>query len=440
MPEELDQTWTAVRAELRQAVTDLTFHLWLEPLELVGREGPRLFVRAPDHVRGLVEERYLALLKASARKATGEGASVEVVDDGWVPSGDTLDQPSTGVDLDLNLNPRYTFEQFVIGAGNRFAHAAALAVAESPGHAYNPLFIHGPPGLGKTHLLHAIGNFITDHNPSLSVRYTTVEDFTGEFVSAIRRGDGEPFRQRFRGVDVLLLDDIQFLAQATRTREELFHTFNALHESGKQLVLSSDRSPTDLQDFEDRLRERFGSGLVTELDRPEFDVRLAILRKRAAADFAEVAEDALEELARRVTSSVRSLEGALIRVVAGSSLRGEDASADIVRELVPTDHAEHPCSVPIPAIQAAVAETYGIPARALVDQDRRPRVALARQVAMYLTRELTDESLPAIGSAFGGRNHSTVLHACRRVTRQLADDPATAQAVDSLRQQLGRGA
>ena len=438
MPEELEQTWTAVRAELRQAVTDLTFHLWLEPLELVGREGPRLFVRAPDHVRGLVEERYMALLKTSARKATGDGASVEVVDDGWAPGGATLDQPSTTTKVDLN--PRYTFEQFVIGAGNRFAHAAALAVAEGPGHAYNPLFIHGPPGLGKTHLLHAIGNFIGVHNPSLSVRYTTVEDFTGEFVTAIRRGDGEPFRRRFRGVDVLLLDDIQFLAQATRTREELFHTFNALHESGKQLVLSSDRSPTDLQDFEDRLRERFGCGLVTELHRPEFDVRLAILRKRAAADFAEVAEDALEELARRVTSSVRSLEGALIRVVAGSSLRGEDASAELVRELVPEDRSDQPHLIAVPDIQAAVAETYGIPTRALVDQDRRPRVALARQVAMYLTRELTDESLPAIGSAFGGRNHSTVLHACRRVTRQLADDPATAQAVDSLRQQLGRNA
>jgi chromosomal replication initiator protein len=438
MPEELEQTWTAVRAELRQAVTDLTFHLWLEPLELVGREGPRLFVRAPDQVRGLVEERYMALLKASARKATGDGASVEVVDDGWAPDGVALDQPSTTTTVDLN--PRYTFEQFVIGAGNRFAHAAALAVAEGPGHAYNPLFIHGPPGLGKTHLLHAIGNFIGVHNPSLSVRYTTVEDFTGEFVTAIRRGDGEPFRRRFRGVDVLLLDDIQFLAQATRTREELFHTFNALHESGKQLVLSSDRSPTDLQDFEDRLRERFGCGLVTELHRPEFDVRLAILRRRAAADFAEVAEDALEELARRVTSSVRSLEGALIRVVAGSSLRGEDASAELVRELVPEDRSDQPHLIAVPDIQAAVAATYGIPTRALVDQDRRPRVALARQVAMYLTRELTDESLPAIGSAFGGRNHSTVLHACRRVTRQLADDPATAQAVDSLRQQLGRNA
>jgi chromosomal replication initiator protein len=430
MPEELEQTWTAVRAELRQAVTDLTFHLWLEPLELVGREGARLIVRAPDHVRGLVEERYMSVLKASARTATGGAATVEVVDGNWVPGGATLDQPSTAVDL----NPRYTFEQFVIGGGNRFAHAAALAVAETPGHAYNPLFIHGPPGLGKSHLLHAIGNFIQAHNPSLSVRYATVEDFTGEFVTAIRRGDGEPFRRRFRGADVLLLDDVQFLAQATRTREELFHTFNTLHESGKQLVLSSDRSPTDLQDFEDRLRERFASGLVTELERPEFDVRLAILRRRAAADFAEVAEDALEELARRVTSSVRSLEGALIRVVAGSSLRGEAASPELVRELVGTDA---PASTPaVSRIQAAVADTYGVPVQSLVDHDRRPRVALARQVAMYLTRELTDDSLPAIGAAFGGRNHSTVLHACRRVARQVADDRPTAEAVDTLRQQL----
>lgn len=437
MPEELEQTWTAVRDELRRAVTDLTFHVWIEPLELVGRQGSRLFVRAPDHVRTLVEERYLPVLRASAKKATGEPATVEVVGDDWRPGpgpGDaSVDEPSTSLPLDLN--PRYTFDQFVIGDGNRLAHAAALAAAEMPGHVYNPLFIHGPPGLGKTHLLHAIGNYVRDHNPSLSITYATVDDFTGDFVSALRRGDPDPFRERFRGADVLLLDDIQYLAEKVRTKEELFHTFNALYESGKQLVLSSDRSPTDMRAFEDRLRERFSSGLVADLQRPEFDVRMAILRKRAARDLTDVAEDALEELARRVTTSVRDLEGALIRVVANSSLRGVAPSPDLVRELI--GGLQRPArTVGVPEIQQAVADSFGVPAKSLIDHDRRPAIALARQVAMYLARELTDESLPAIGQAFGGRNHSTVLHAYRRVARSIADDPAVAASVHSIEQAL----
>jgi chromosomal replication initiator protein len=432
MPKELEDTWTAVRGELRQAVEEITFQLWLEPLTLVARDGTTLVVRAPNHARDLVEERYLPLLRAAARRVTDAAAAVEIVGPDWTPA------PSAGPSIDLN--PRYTFEQFVIGPGNRFAHAAALAVAEQPGHAYNPLFIHGPPGLGKTHLLHAIANYARERNPSLAVRYATVEDFTGEFVQAMRRGDGEPFRRRFREADLLLLDDVQFLAERARTKEELFHTFNALYETGKQLVLSSDRSPSDLQAFEDRLRERFGSGLVTELERPDFDVRLAILRRRAAADVAGVAEEALEELARRVTSSVRALEGALVRVVAGASLRGQRPTPEIVRDLIAdcdddeTDSGQE--LVEIGTIQAAVAEAYGVSKASLLAHDRRPTTARARQVAMYLTRELTDASLPAIGRAFGGRNHSTVLHSCRRVSRACVDDLALAATVDRLRHAL----
>jgi chromosomal replication initiator protein len=337
------------------------------------------------------------------------------------------------------LNPKYSFDQFVIGEGNRFAHAASLAVAELPAQAYNPLFLHGRPGLGKTHLLHAIGNFVQRYGAGLRVRYATIEEFTTGFVDAIRRHRTGDFKEDYRSADVVLIDDVQFLAGRTKTREEFFHTFNALLDSGRQLVISSDRSPEELPGLEDRLAERFRAGLVAELEPPPADLRRAILAKRARVDGIEVSAAVLNEIAIRIDSSVRALEGALIRVIAYASLKGEDATPSLVRHVLRRlgeDTAPDACG--LSEIIDAAAQEFGVPPDSLLARDRRPTVATARQVAMYLARELTEHSLPEIGRGIGGRNHTTVLHAVNRVSATMRSDPSVRKAVDNLHRRLGR--
>jgi chromosomal replication initiator protein len=434
VPADLDTTWERIRAELRNEVTDFAFHIWLDPLALAGVEHDTAYVRAPDHIRTWVEGRYMPLLATATRRVLGNGARVEVVDPGWErPAEKAAARP---VD-DSGLNPRHTFEQFVIGDGNRLAHAAALTVAEMPAQAWNPLFIHGPPGLGKTHLLHAIGNYVQRYGLGLTVRYVTVEDFTAEFVQAIRAKETKPFRRRYRGADVLLVDDIQFLADKSRTGEEFFHTFNSLYEAGAQLVLTSDRPPPALHDLEARLQERFQCGLVADLSPPDLEVRLAILQTRARLDaIPHVSADTLLEIARFVKTSVRALEGALIRVIAYASLRGEDPTPEMARTLLERIDGGPPTRTrSIEQIQAATAEAFGVSREALLAHDRRPKVALARQIAMYLARELTDETLPALGRGFA-RNHSTVLHAHRRISAGVGRDDEAVRKVNELRERL----
>jgi chromosomal replication initiator protein len=433
---DLAPLWEAVRAELRTEVTEVTFKIWLEPLSPAAHAAGVLYVRAPEHVRTWVEERFQALLQGAAIRAAGV-PRVEVVDHDWEPPSRsaTAAQAATSG----GLNPRYTFDQFVIGDGNRLAHAAALSVAEMPAQAYNPLFIHGRPGLGKTHLLHAIGNYVQAYGGGLTVRYATVEEFTSGFVRAVRTGDTSAFRERFRDVDVLLVDDVQFLAEKLKTEEEFFHTFNALYDSGSQLVVTSDRRPRDIEKLAQRLRERFEHGLIAELEPPDLDARMAILRKRARLDELHgVPEETLFEVARHVTASVRTLEGALIRVVAYASLRGAGPTPELAREVLerlhPSPNATHDHTVD--EIQAAAAEAFGVTREAMLARDRTPHIAFARQVAMYLSRELTKETLPAIGRCFGGRNHTTVLHAHKRIVREMAADRATLDAVESLRRRL----
>ena len=432
---DLAQVWDAVRSELRTEVTEVTFHIWLDPLEPAAHSAGVLYVRAPEHVRTWVEERFQPLLSGAALRAANV-PRVEVVDHDWKPPAHTVAPPqATGG----GLNPRYTFDQFVIADANRLAHAAALSVAEMPAQAYNPLFIHGRPGLGKTHLLHAIGNYVQAYGAGLTVRYATVEEFTAGFVRAIRTGDTNPFRERFRGVDVLLVDDVQFLAEKVKTEEEFFHTFNALYDAGSQLVVTSDRRPRDIERLAQRLRERFEHGLIAELEPPELEARMAILRKRARLDDLDgVPDETLDEIARHVDSSVRILEGALIRVVAYASLRGSEPTPELAREVLERLHpragAAHEHTVD--EIQDAAAQAFGVTREELLARDRTPRVAFARQVAMYLARELTAETLPAIGRRFGGRNHTTVLHAHKRIARDLAHDRKTLDAVESLRRRL----
>ena len=451
MPAQPDEIWDDIRDELRRETPDFKFHIWLEPLELAAVRGSTVYVRAPEHIRTSVAERYLPLLRRAAATRYDEQAIVEVVGDDWQPpsaDGHAPGPARTGASpaghenhapARDRLNPKYTFDQFVIGSGNRFAHAAALSVAELPGHSYNPLFLYGSPGIGKTHLLHAIGNYVERFGSGLRVRYATIEEFTSEFVEAVRVRSTAGFKQRFRSADVVLIDDVQFLAGRARTREEFFHTFNALVEAGRQLVMTSDCAPEDIPGLEDRLTERFRSGLVVELETPQVEVRRAILAKRARLDTIEVDGAVLVEIANRVTTSVRALEGALIRVVAYASMKGEPATPALVRHVLHRlgdDAATDACG--IGEILDAAAQEFGVEREALLARDRRPTVATARQVAMFLARELTEHSLPEIGRGVGGRNHTTVLHAVNRVSAAMHSDDSVRSAVDNLRRRLGR--
>ena len=437
LPEDLETTWECMREEMRSEVTDFIFHVWLEPLNPAARVGDKLFITAPGHVRGWVRERYGELIRRAARQANGGRLEVELVDENWEPPAAAAEPVKrSSPAANVGLNPKYTFEQFVICDGNRFAHAAALAVAEMPGQAYNPLVLHGPPGIGKTHLLHAIGNYIARYADGLTVRYATVETFTSEFVGAVRSEGAAGFKSRFRGADVLLIDDIQFLASKQRTEEEFFHTFNALYETGRQLVFTSDRPPSELAGLEARLRERFECGLVIPVETPGPEAREAILRKRLLHDRVEMDDEALRLLAENVSSSIRALEGGLIRVVAYASLRGERITSEVVEAVLgrlPTPPSLPPAT--LETIQQAAADAFNLSRDRLLARDRSPKVAMARQIAMYLARELTDVSLPEIGRGFG-RDHSTVVHAHKRIAADVAAGGPAAAAVDKLRRDL----
>jgi chromosomal replication initiator protein len=443
VPTEPAEIWDTIREALRRETPDFKFHIWLEPLELAAIRGRTVYVRAPEHIRTSVAERYLTLLRRAAAAGFDRDAVVEVVGDGWEPPAgpDDADDPAPESPAAGRLNPKYTFDQFVIGPGNRFAHAAALAVAELPGHSYNPLFLHGSPGIGKTHLLHAIGNYVSCYGSGLRVRFATIEEFTSEFVEAVRKGTTAEFKERFRSPDVVLIDDIQFLAGRDRTREEFFHTFNALLESGRQLVMTADRAPEDIPGLEDRLIERFRSGLVAEVETPELEVRMAILAKRARLDDVEVTPEVLAEIAGRVTTSVRALEGALIRVVAYASMKGEPATPELVRHVLRRLRAdEHPDARSISEIVEATAQEFGLEPAELRGPSRRQPVARARHVAMYLARELTEHSPGQIGKAVGDRDRKTVDHAVKRIDAALVSDGPVRSSVNNLRHRLGRPA
>jgi len=447
---EFTPAWNRIRSELLRIVGESTFEIWLAALRPTMWDGSRLVLEAPPQIQPWVAKRYGAVLERCAQAVLGAGAQVictavsPITTSGAPATTHAGQQPteSSATLLDQPLNPRYTFEQFVIGDGNRLAHAAALAVAELPGQAYNPLFIHAAPGRGKTHLLQAIANYAQEYGGGTRVRYTTVEGFTNQFITSLSaRASAEAFKRLYRDADVLLIDDVQFLASKARTEEEFFHTFNAIYENGRQLVFSCDRLPRQLVGLQERLRERFESGLVVQIDAPDLRTRLAILKKRAALDRVPITDSrVLELIASRVTDNVRSLEGALIRLVAHHSLTRRQIDLALAREVLDQIHPAQPSAKPsLASIQTAVAAHFEIAEEALRSASRASRVAWPRQLAIHLARDLTDASLAQIGAAFGGRNHATVLYACRRVSERVLIDPQAAADLQALSELLSHG-
>jgi chromosomal replication initiator protein len=477
--DELEHIWSRIQDELSRAVDESTYRIWLQALSARELSGQHLLVEAPPQAREWIRDRFGRVLqscvatvlggevvlelisnqdheggagqasdpsRSSKSRGAGRGRQRQSHGSRFAPVGgdpQTPTGPGDGFHSGPLSNPKLSFDQFVIGDSNRLAHAAALTVAEMPAQAYNPLFICGPPGVGKTHLLSSIAGLLSSHDPGLTVRCITGEAFTNEFLGALSDGRTDDFKTSFRQVDVLLVDDVQFLERKTKTEEEFFHTFNALYDAGRQVVLTSDRPPRDLQALEDRLRERFEAGLVADIKPPELATRLAILRKRAHHDRIELDhEDVLQAIAERVSLNVRALEGALIRVVAFSSLTGRPLSVELAREVL--DGLYPSAKTPrnrgtqsVDEIQAAACEHFGLSSEELLSTARTARIAWPRQVAMYLARELTSESLPSIGRHFGGRDHTTVLHAWRRTTARIATDDASREAVEKLCSQLG---
>jgi chromosomal replication initiator protein len=442
---ELASAWRDISTELRRVVGESTYEIWLAPLEVKAWDGAELLLQAPPATQAWVAKRFGGVLENCARAVVGSAARVSFADAGEPtragksarahPSGANSPATSSG------LNPRYSFDQFIIGDGNRLAHAASLAVAELPGQAYNPLFLHAPPGLGKTHLLHAIGNYVLTFGGGASVRYTTVEAFTNHFITALGSRSLDHFKRAYRDADVLLIDDVQFLASKAKTEEEFFHTFNALYENGRQLVLTCDRLPRQLVGVEERLRERFESGLVADIAPPDFATRVAILRKRAALDAIGISDlSVLELIAERVTDNVRALEGALIRIVAHHSLTSRPLDVELARTVL---DGMHPSigggGLSIEKIQSCVASYYDVTVDELLSPSRAARVAWPRQIAIHLARELTTASLQTIGGAFGGRNHATVLHACKRVSQRMMETPETTNDLRELTATIARG-
>ena len=425
LPEDLTTIWQRVRDEIRSSLPRSTYNLWLEPLRPVCSQGTTLYVTGPDRVRRWVERRYVHRLEEVLRVHTPSLSAIALV---AVPDAPPARGGNSPRARPMHPNPAHTFDRFVIGDGNRLAHGAALAVAELPGEAYNPLFLHGSPGLGKTHLLGAIAHYLEGNHPELTLCYTTGERFTSEFVAALRSSGAARFKQRHRDIDVLLIDDVQFLQDKSRTEEEFFHTFDALHETGSQIVLASDRAPHALSRLAERLRDRFQWGLCVELSAPDLRTRLTVLGRLAAdAPVPVDAPDTLREIASRTPANLRQLEGALTRVVALASITSRAPTAELAREALdagggathaagdPGSPGAHPS---VRAIQEAVCAVLHLSPHDLRSTSRTPHVTRARHLAMYLARQLTGLSLAEIARAFD-RDHSTVLHAIRRVNDQL---------------------
>jgi len=444
---QADSVWTQTLAFIQGKVPKQVFDTWFMPVRLQGIEDSTARVEVPNKFFGeWLGQHYGNLLAEALAAVRGEGeVSVAFITSQKVQGREAPPQapPMRGPQPRrerrmVNLNPKYTFTSFVVGASNQFAHAASMAVAEAPARAYNPLFIYGGVGLGKTHLMNAIGNHVAERF-DLRIAYVTTEQFTNEVINSIRYDKMIELRKRYRNIDMLLIDDIQFLAGKERTQEEFFHTFNSLYEARKQIVLSSDRFPKEMPDIEERLRSRFECGLIADLQPPDVETRIAILRKKSEDEGIGLPEDVIQFLAVNMKSNIRELEGSLVRLGAYSSLTGQAITLDMAKNVLRDIIGEKKKIIAMDDIEEAVAERFHVKIADMKSRRRSKTLVHPRQIAMYLCRELTDASFPEIGRHFGGKDHTTIIHACKQIAKAKATDGALNSTLESLKSQITKG-
>ncbi len=437
----ISSLWPRVLDLLKNELTEISYNTWIRTIEPLSVNSSTIEIRVPTEFnKGILESRYIPLISNAVRQVTSRDLSVIVS----IPSQEPVQKQAQSSESSYNeelynsiLNPKYTFDTFVIGNGNRLAHAASVAVAEAPAQAYNPLFLYGGVGLGKTHLMHAIGHYILSQNPASKVLYVSSEKFTNELINAIKDDRNEEFRSKYRNIDVLLIDDIQFIGGKERTQEEFFHTFNALYEASKQIIISSDRPPREINTLEDRLRSRFEWGLTADIQSPDLETRIAILQKKAQMENIYIPNDVLVFIADKVISNIRELEGALNRVIAYSSLTETEMSvelcADALKELL---QASNNKVINATHIIEAVSRYFDLRPEEFISQKRNRNISFPRQIAMFLCRDIMGISLPKIGEEFGGRDHTTVIHAIQKIEEQMQDNIETKRAVEELKRNI----
>ena len=433
----LENLWDKVLAKIQENLSKPSFETWFQETKIIAIQNNLLIIEVPNEfAKDWIETRYSKLIAEIVENITNKSLDIKFVmpemkNEAIEEQKEQIEEEETTTkeeqkDNEAILNPKYTFDTFVIGSSNRFAHAASLAVAEAPAKAYNPLFIYGEVGLGKTHLMHAIGHYILKHNSKMNIMYLTSEEFTNRLINSIRYDETIKFRNQYRNIDILLIDDIQFLAGKERTQEEFFHTFNALHDANKQIIISSDRPPKEIPTLEERLRSRFEWGLITDIQEPDLETRIAILKKKASLDDIEVPNDVIVYIANEIKSNIRELEGALIRVVAYSSLVNDNITVELTQEalkdIIESNQPKKNKQITVNLIKEVVANNYGVDIQTMESKKRTRAVAFPRQIAMYIARKLTSLSLPQIGKKFGGRDHSTVLHAFNKIKDKMEDE------------------
>ncbi len=441
MVPNLEDIWNNTLKLIKVELTEVSFNTWLKTIEPVSIENDEILLAVPNEfTKSILEGRYLNLIKNAIKQATNKSYDISftIPGENSIATNNIDNKQQQNVEnLDTKqraqLNPKYTFDTFVIGNSNRFAHAASLAVAEAPAQAYNPLFIYGGVGLGKTHLMHAIAHYVLNQNIKSKVVYVSSEKFTNELINSIRDDRNDEFRNKYRNIDVLLIDDIQFIAGKERTQEEFFHTFNSLHEANKQIIISSDRPPKEIPTLEDRLRSRFEWGLLADIQAPDLETRIAILRKKASVENISVPNDVMHYIATKIQSNIRELEGALIRIVAYSSLTNKEVTVELAEEALKDIISNNkPREITVDLIKKIITDHYDIKLEDFNSKKRTRAIAFPRQIAMYLTRELTDLSLPKIGDEFGGRDHTTVIHACDKISKEIEESEDFSGKIESV--------
>ncbi|MEY8763288.1 MULTISPECIES: chromosomal replication initiator protein DnaA [Clostridium] len=442
------EIWEQSLKIIKGEITEVSFNTWIKSITPVSIENNIFILSVPnDLTKGILASKYTNLISNALKLVTSKKYNIKFLVSSESEEALTLDKKNFKKETESKdeetppmLNPKYTFDSFVIGNSNRFAHAASLAVAESPAKAYNPLFIYGGVGLGKTHLMQAIGHYILENNIKSKVMYVSSEKFTNELINSIKDDKNEEFRNKYRNIDVLLIDDIQFIAGKESTQEEFFHTFNALYEANKQIILSSDRPPKEIPTLEDRLRSRFEWGLIADIQPPDFETRMAILKKKADVENLNIPNEVMVYIATKIKSNIRELEGALIRIAAFSSLTNKEISIDLaVEALKDIISSKQSKQITVDLIQDVVANYYNLKVSDFKSARRTRNVAFPRQIAMYLCRKLTDMSLPKIGEEFGGRDHTTVIHAYEKISNNLKKDESLQNAIKDLTKRLNQG-